>query len=40
MGPDGAPFPFKPGTTWFEVVGSQSSFEENPQGWRFVHYMP
>jgi hypothetical protein len=40
VGPDGAPFPFKPGTTWFEVVGSLSSFEENAQGWRFVHHMP
>jgi hypothetical protein len=40
IGPGGAPFPFKPGTTWFEVVGSRSTVEVNGQGWRFIHYMP
>jgi hypothetical protein len=40
VGPDGAPFPFKPGTTWFEVIGSRSTVEEGDPGWRFVHHMP
>ena len=38
--PDGTPFPFKPGTTWFEVVGLRSQVEQTAQGWRFVHKMP
>jgi hypothetical protein len=37
---DGSPFPFKPGTTWFEVIGKGSSLEQTPQGMRFVHLMP
>jgi hypothetical protein len=38
--PDGTPFPFKPGTTWFEVVGVNSTVTQNDQGWRFTHQMP
>ena len=38
--PDGTPFPFKPGTTWFEVVGVSSSVQQTSQGWRFTHEMP
>jgi hypothetical protein len=37
---DGTPFPFKPGTTWFEVVGLRSEIEQTEQGWRFVNKMP
>jgi len=38
--PDGTPFPFKPGTTWFEVVGTNSTVQQTDQGWRFTHQMP
>jgi hypothetical protein len=38
--PDGTRFPFKPGTTWFEVVGLRSLVEQTAQDWRFVHKMP
>ncbi len=38
--PDGTPFPFKPGTTWFEVVGMRSTITQTDQGWRFTHFMP
>ena len=39
--PDGQPFPFKPGQTWFEVIG-QSSELKNPAAdiWRFEFHMP
>jgi Protein of unknown function (DUF3048) N-terminal domain/Protein of unknown function (DUF3048) C-terminal domain len=37
---DGTPYAFKPGTTWFEVVGVNSSVEPVSQGWRFTHQMP
>jgi hypothetical protein len=37
---DGTPFPFKPGTTWFEVIGRNSTFQPVTLGWRFVHMMP
>jgi hypothetical protein len=38
--PDGTPFPFKPGTTCFEVVGVNSTVEQTDQVWRFIHLMP
>ena len=38
--PDGTPFPFKPGTTFFEVIGLNSKVEQNAQAWRFTHMMP
>jgi hypothetical protein len=38
--PDGTPFAFKPGTTWFEVVGLNTLLSQNDQGWRFTHLMP
>ena len=38
--PDGTPFAFKPGNTWFEVVGVSSALEQTDQGWRFTHHMP
>jgi hypothetical protein len=37
---DGNPFPFKPGTTWFEVLGQGSALEEGDLGLRFIHHMP
>ncbi|MEZ0397221.1 MAG: DUF3048 domain-containing protein [Anaerolineales bacterium] len=37
---DGSPFPFKPGATWFEVVGLNSEVQPGADGWRFVHQMP
>jgi hypothetical protein len=38
--PDGTPYPFKPGNTWFQIVG-QSSKIENPEGiWRFIMGIP
>jgi len=38
--PDGTPFPFKPGTTWFEVIGTTSRLQQTNQSWRFIHQMP
>jgi hypothetical protein len=37
---DGTPFAFKPGTTWFEVVGLKSTVKQTDQSWRFTHLMP
>ncbi len=40
VNPDGSAFPFKPGQTWFEVIGASSKGEPNPGGtWRFTHMM-
>jgi hypothetical protein len=37
---DGTPFPFKPGQTWFEVIGASSNFEQSAEEtWRFTHQM-
>jgi hypothetical protein len=38
--PDGTPFAFKPGTTWFEVIGLNSTLKQTDQTWRFTHLMP
>ena len=33
----GAPFPYKPGQTWFEVIGASSKVEQQPNNaWRFT----
>ncbi len=40
LNPDGTPFPFKPGTTWFEVIGMNSEFLQTGPVWRFIHHMP
>ncbi len=40
VGPDGSPFPLKPGTTWFEVIGFNSTLDQSAQTWRFTHHMP
>ena len=37
---DGTPFAFKPGNTWFEVVGLNSTVKQTDQSWRFTHLMP
>ncbi len=38
---DGTPFPFKPGTTWFQVVGvSTKAADEGNGAWRFDFLMP
>jgi hypothetical protein len=39
--PDGTAWSFKPGQTWFQVVGTSSLIsQEGDSGWRFVHWMP
>ncbi len=38
---DGTPFPFKPGTTWFQVVGDSTQAKDETNGaWRFDFLMP
>jgi hypothetical protein len=38
---DGDPFPFKPGNTWFQVVGISSTAESSPDGvWRIQSQLP
>jgi len=37
--PDGTPFPFKPGQTWFEVMGKTSIVQQKP-AWRFEMRFP
>jgi hypothetical protein len=36
VGPDGQPFPFKPGQTWVEVIGASSKVEQKENGWNFT----
>lgn len=37
VGADGKPFAFKPGQTWFEVIGASSKVEQKENGaWRFT----
>ncbi len=39
--PDGTPFPFKPGTTWFQVIGQNSQLSQPEEGvYRFLHQIP
>jgi len=38
--PDGSQYAFKPGTTWFEVVGLNTSLVQKGGMWRFTHHMP
>jgi hypothetical protein len=39
--PDGSPYPYKPGTTWYEVVGTSSEVTTPAAGaWRFVLKFP
>jgi len=38
---DGTPFPFKPGKTWFQVVGESTSRSEAAPGvWRYENHLP
>lgn len=37
---DGTPFPFKPGNTWFEVIGTTSELTQTDLGWRFEFHIP
>ncbi len=37
---EGNPFPFKPGNTWFEVVGSSATKVQQDDSWRITHRMP
>ena len=37
---DGSPFPFKSGTTWFEIMGVTSVIEQGEAGWRFGQRFP
>lgn len=36
---DGSLFPFKPGQTWFEVVGASSEVTSQDAAWHFTHHM-
>jgi len=39
--PDGTPFPFKHGNTWFQVMGQYSKVaEQSPGVWRFENRLP
>ena len=40
VNPDGTPYPFKPGTTWFEVMGMSSQAQQPGKGYSFQHFMP
>jgi len=40
VNPDGTPFAFKPGQTWFEVNGITSTASGKDGVWKFVHSMP
>lgn len=40
-GADGKPFPFKPGNTWFEVMGTSSTITQpGADSWRFTFSIP
>jgi len=39
LNPDGSVFPFKPGQTWFEVIGASSAVGNTDGAWRFTHRM-
>ncbi|MBN1147585.1 MAG: DUF3048 domain-containing protein [Anaerolineales bacterium] len=39
--PDGRPYPFKPGQTWFQIIGQSSTVEQPGEGiWRFQFQIP
>lgn len=39
--PDGTPFPYKPGNTWYQVIGTSSNILEPEDGsWRFEFLIP
>ena len=38
---DGSPFPFKPGNTWYQVMGNTSTAAQPADGvWRFTFSIP
>lgn len=37
---DGTPYPFKPGSTWFELVGKSSTITPSGSAYRFQHTIP
>ena len=37
---DGTPYAFKPGNTWFSILGSQSKVVQQERNWQFIMYMP
>lgn len=37
---DGTPFPFKPGVTWFEVMGLNTTVAQDQETWRFEMRFP
>lgn len=37
---DGDRYPFKPGTTWFEVMGLSTKMDQNESAWRFEMRFP
>lgn len=37
---DGNPYAFKPGNTWFSILGSQSKLMQQEKNWQFNFYMP
>ena len=39
VNPDGSLFPFKPGQTWFEVIGASSTVSSKDGAWHFTHHM-
>jgi len=38
--PDGSRFPLKPGTTWFQILGTSSLMSINESDWRFEYRTP
>lgn len=37
---DGTPYPYKPGNTWYEVIGATSTLTQQNDGWRFIFRIP
>jgi len=38
--PDGTPYDFKPGTTWYEIMGLHTVLTQKDTSWRFTHHAP
>jgi hypothetical protein len=38
--PDGTPYPYKPGVTWYEVMGTSTKIVQQGTDWRFVFGIP
>lgn len=39
--PDGTPYPYKPGNTWYQVIGQSSTISNDEEGsWRYGFLMP